>query len=206
MDVYLSEEEQWQRIKDWWKRHGNAVIIAVGLFFILSFGLRYWRVYKIRQKEQASLICSQMLSADLLHKTADSKLFATHLLKDYSSTPYATLAAFILARNSIEKGDLKAGLNELQWVIGNSDNTSFRQIARIRAARILLAQKEYAKAMLLLKKQENDVFDGVVQEVRGDILLAMGRKQEALKMYENIANQDELPILQMKINQLKRVI
>ena len=209
MEVYLSEEEQWQKIKEWWKKYGNTILMWLVLFCGISFGWRYWQNYRTHRTERASMLYSQLISADMMHKAKDVNLFAKHLISDYGSTPYASLASLLLARDAVAAGNLKTGLLHLQWVIANSDSDGFRQIARIRAARVLLAQKKPRRALQLLSQTDDVAYTVVTKEVMGDVYLSMGRNKAARSAYleaQKAAGKDLVAIkfLQMKIAQLPR--
>ena len=102
MDVYLSEEEQIKKIKEWWKKYSPSIIAGIAIFFIVSFGWRYWRNYKIQTAGRASMLYEQMLIANSKNKAEDFKLFAKRLMDNYKRSPYAILAAFTLAKRNIE--------------------------------------------------------------------------------------------------------
>ncbi len=207
MEGYVSDKEQIQLIKNWWKKHGNIILIVFILVFGISFGWRYWHYYKNKRGVQASMLYEQMLSAD--NKTADFKLFAEHLIKDYSHTPYASMASLMLAKQDVDSNNLSAALQDLQWVVKHGNNKSFRQIARIREARVLLADKKIDEALQLLQEVDDEAFLPAIEETKGDIFLAQDNKAKALDAYNQArqmlaSNSVMQPILTMKINQITK--
>jgi predicted negative regulator of RcsB-dependent stress response len=185
VEGYVSEKEQIQLIKDWWKKNGTTILAAIVLVFGLSFGWRYWHYYKNKQAEQASVLYEQMLSVNTAKKPADFKLFARHLIKDYAGTPYATLASLLSARENIEQNNLSDARQDLTWVIQHGKNKSFKQIARIRAARLLLADNKPQQALQLLKYINDKAFMPAILETRGNVFAAQGDKAKALEQYKN---------------------
>jgi predicted negative regulator of RcsB-dependent stress response len=209
VEGYVSEKEQIQLIKDWWKKNGSTILITIVLVFGLGFGWRYWHYYKNKQAEQASVLYEQMLSASIAKKTDDFKLFAQHLIKDYASTPYATLASLLSARANIEQNNLSDAQQDLTWVIQHGKNKSFKQIARIRAARLLLDNNKLQQALQLLKHINDKAFMPAILETRGDVFVAQGDKAQALEEYQTAlqATPKDSVIrmsLQMKITQLTK--
>jgi predicted negative regulator of RcsB-dependent stress response len=207
MNVYVSDEEQLQKIKDWWKKYGNSVIIVVVAVIVLSFGLRYWQRYKTHNAQQASVIYEQMLLADAAKQPENFKLFAQHLMDGYSSSPYASFAAMLLARNAVSANDLPKAEQNLQWAIDHAKNRDLRQIARIRAARVLIAENQLDQALALLQKVDDKAYEPIIGEVKGDIYLAKNDKKAALEEYKNAfaaANKigASSPVLAIKLSQL----
>jgi predicted negative regulator of RcsB-dependent stress response len=60
MAGHLSDQEQKQMLKDWWKEYGSAIILAVIVFFAGNYGLRYWHGYKVKKEEAASFAYTHM--------------------------------------------------------------------------------------------------------------------------------------------------
>lgn len=209
MEGYVSDKEQIQLIKNWWKKHGNTILIVFILVFGISFGWRYWHYYKNKRGIQASMLYEQMLSQDMSKKVGNFKLFAEHLIKDYSHTPYASIAALMLAKQDVANNNLSAAIQDLQWVVKHGNSKSFRQIARIREARVLLADKKIEEALQLLQEVDDEAFLSAIDETKGDIFLAQDNKAKALDAYNQARqmlapNSVMQPILTMKINQITK--
>lgn len=208
MDVYMSEKEQIQKIKEWWKKYGTSVLLGLVIFLGASFGWRYWNSYKTKRAESASVIYQQVLNADIAKQTENVQLYSQHLMDDYSSTPYASLAALILARDNVVANKLDAAKDNLQWIIKHSSNKAFIQIAKIRQARILIAEKQPQKAIDLLRLVDSKAYTSLINETRGDAYLGLGKKDDALEAYSSALKAKTHPgvdaaILAMKVNMLK---
>jgi predicted negative regulator of RcsB-dependent stress response len=207
MSAYISDDEQLQKLKDWWKKYGNSVMIIIIAVIALSFGLRYWQKYKIHSAQQASIIYEQMLAADAAKQPANFKLFAQHLMDKYSSSPYASFAAMLLARDAVNANELSKAEQDLQWVIDHARSKDLRQIARVRAARVLIADQKLDQALALLQKVDDSTYEPLIGEVKGDIYLAKNDKKSALQEYKNAfaaANKIGVtsPVLAIKLSQL----
>lgn len=204
----MSDKDQIQVIKDWWKKYGATIVFSIIIVLGISFGWRYWHYYKNKQAEQASVLYEQMLSAKATQKTTDFKLFAENLKKDYRTTPYAALASLMLAKEAVSNNKFFDAQQNLQWVVNHSGSDSFKQIARIREARILLAQKQPQQALELLQHMDDKAFIPEISETRGDIYVAQGNNAKALQEYKKALscvteNSVLRPVLEMKINQMK---
>jgi predicted negative regulator of RcsB-dependent stress response len=95
------------------------------------------------------------------------------------------------------------------WVVEHSKDPAMRQIARIRAARLLLAMDKADDALALLNKRDDESMNILTDEVRGDIYAVQKNYAEARKAYtkaqsENPESRVLLPILELKLSSLPR--
>jgi len=204
VSVYETEEQQIETLRRWWKLYGTTVVISVLLTIAAIFGWRYWQMRELRIASEASLGYEHMISGIVQKDTDLVKRQANHLMKEYSRTPYASLAALTLAKQAVVNKQYNKANNHLQWVINNSPVPSLKQTARIRFARVLLSQKKNSKALNILAKVDDKNFLGEILEVQGDIFSAEGKAVQAKKAYEQaIAELEKTdtvrPILQMKL-------
>jgi predicted negative regulator of RcsB-dependent stress response len=206
-NVYLSEQEQIQAIKDWLKKYSLSIVIGIAVALLGSYGYRYWQQQKLITADRASLIYAQLLGSIAKKQPQELQQFAEQLMTQYKRTPYADLAGLLWAKNAVNNGKYVEAASMLQWVIGHARDSAIRQIARIRAARILLAQNKTAEALTTVQTVDNSAFQPAIDAVRGDILAAQGNKAEARNAYQ--AALKEMPTsamnrmwIQMKFDQL----
>lgn len=191
MTQNLSDKEQVQLIKDWWKKNGKLILICLIAFFALNSLHIYYKKYQTRYSEQASNAYVALVNAETTNKTEEAKLFAKDLMQKYSRSIYASLAGLFLAKDEVTAGKFDDAVKDLTWVSKKAKNASFRQIAKIRAARVLLQQKKYQDALNMLEKVEDTAFNPAISEVKGDILLAMQKKPDADIAYKKAADDSE---------------
>lgn len=210
MDAYVTEEEQIERLKNWLREYGATVLISVIAVIVFSFGWRYWLNHQEMVRAQASEAYEDMVISMMNNQESFAVIKADYVIKEFPSTPYAKLAAFYLAQQAVYQHDfIKAG-KQLQWVIQHAGSSSVRQIAKIRAARVLLAEGKPQEALNLLTKTEDKAFIPATDAVRGDIYLALGNKVKAVQSYETALSATQRAdantlVLQMKLADLARV-
>jgi len=61
----MTDREQIDMLKKWWKDYGQSIAIAIMVGLVLSFGWRYWRAHQQQQVEQASSLYQTMMILDL---------------------------------------------------------------------------------------------------------------------------------------------
>jgi len=204
----MTEQEQIQQIKNWIKQYGVTILLGIVLAFAISSGWHYWQNYKNKVLLHASAVYDEMINLRAQSKTSDADVQAQKLIRNYPKTPYASMAAFMLARDAVIKKNDPEAINQLTWVMDHSKDASLRQIARLRVARILINEKKSNNAPLeLLKTVDDDNFMGLIDEVRGDAYLAMNNLSAAKAAYEHalkeLPNAEVTrPILQMKLDNI----
>ncbi len=217
MSVHLSEEEQLEVLKRWWKDYGKTVLIAILIAVIGYFGYTAWQDQKRQKAEKASEVYEQLLKLVNVEpgKTLSDadKATASHLaaeLKDANGkSMYAHSAAFFLAKIAVQDNKLDAAVAELKWVLSAKPDAATEQLARLRLARVLTAQKAYADALAQLSPEPAAAFTAEYAEARGDILKLQGDLDAARTAYEKALaatdpqQQERYMLLQMKVDDLK---
>ena len=217
MSVHLSEEEQLEVLKRWWKDYGRTVVIAVLVAVAGYFAYTTWQDQKRQKAEKASEVYEQLLklaNAEPGKALTDAdKATITHLaseLKDGNSkSMYAHSAAFFLAKLAVESNKLDVAVNELKWILSAKPEAATEQLARLRLARVLTAQKAYVDALAQLSPEPAAAFTSEYAEARGDILKLQGDLDAARTAYEKALaatdpqQQERFMLLQMKIDDLK---
>ena len=117
----LHNEEQVERLREWWKQYGKAVIAGVVMAIIAAVAVQSWRVNQREHRDAASAEYSQMLS--LLDSDPKQAMgVAERLAGDYDDTVYASLAALLHARLSADP-DVVADLDVADDADLSADDT-----------------------------------------------------------------------------------
>jgi predicted negative regulator of RcsB-dependent stress response len=207
----MTEQEQIEQLKAWIKQYGLTVLSGILIAFLMLTGWHSWQRYQRNVALQASAIYDEMLAARRENNASSLKKVATQaqqLLTHYAKTPYATLAAFELARNAIAQQNFSGAIKQLTWITDHSNSAPMRDIAKIRIARIDITEQKPEEAIAILKKIEDNNFNGLASEVQGDAYLKMNQVEKARQAYLLALQQlpkkeaTERPLLQMKLDNL----
>jgi predicted negative regulator of RcsB-dependent stress response len=208
VDEYLSEAEQWERFKAWLRSYtpwilGGVVVALAGLA-----GWNWWQDRQTRIGTDASLRYEQMTDALQKNDPARAKAIAAGLQKDFPDSPYVDQAHLFEARLAVEANDLPKADSLLRGIMDRTKDEQLALVARLRLARVQLAQNKPDDALATLSGKAAGAFEGRFHEVRGDVYFAKGNKPEALKEYlAALAGSDARSVdtqsLQLKINDLK---
>lgn len=179
----LDSHDEVERLKTWWKEYGAAIIVGTVLGAALIVGVNYWKQHSSDRARAASALYEQLEEKFNQKKTEEAQAIGAQLMKDFDATPYAGRAALILAKLSFDANDLPSARSQLQWVIDHAEEPSARHLARLRLARLLLAQNEIEAARKLIDIENVDGFASAYQELKGDAARQQGKPEEARKAY-----------------------
>lgn len=208
MDVTRTEEEQIEALKKWWSDNGWALVGGVVIGLGAIFGWRGWQNHQALQAEAASDIYVDLVVEMREHRFEPARKFAEQLIQDYDSTSYALFATLMLAKIETEAGNTEAAIKHLQTVMNETGEDALKQIARVRLARLLLDSGKPDEALALLEAGKPGKFSVAYQELKGDIYIRLGRKDDAHAAYQTAlaavkTNIKEGTLLQLKFDNSK---
>ncbi|MEI8704121.1 YfgM family protein [Pseudoalteromonas sp. B62] len=199
MDIHSTEEEQAEAIKRFFRE--NGVSLALGIIVGLG-GLYGWKAYnqnQITTAEKASNSFTKLVEGDDVLSSADT------FISENKDTNYATLAAFVAAKDAVDAQKLDVASEKLSWIVSNVQNTELKAIAITRLARIQIAQTKYDDALNTLNAPLPEAFNANVAELKGDIYAQQGNKDHARTAYQAAVDAGGLtsnPLLQVKLDDL----
>jgi predicted negative regulator of RcsB-dependent stress response len=202
---YLSEKEQWEEIRTWVRENGLWVVAGVALAAAGLQGWRWWQAHLDERGVKASAAYTRMI--DALEKGDRTQAFVRlgELERDYPSSPYADQAKLLAARLYVESNELDKAAHELETVMNSSRDHELALVARMRLARVEIAQTKPDAALATLNAAEPGAFAARYHEVRGDAWYAKGDRPAALKEYRSAAGSPDLgdaALLDLKIADL----
>ena len=183
MDVYKTDEEQAEALKRWLRENGISLVTGVMLGLAVLFGIKSWNEYGERTAEASSNLYLQFQVAGSKGLDEAVKHYDA-LIKDYSSSEYAVLASLQMAKLQAEKDDLKAARAHLQWALEHARSEGLKHIARLRLARLQVAEGDVDAAEKLIAGLMDPSFTTLYEELRGDIAVTRGKMDEAHDAYE----------------------
>ena len=217
MSDHLTEEEQLEALKRWWKENGKWVVTAVVFSVGGYFGWGAWQDHQRAQAEAASQVYTQLLETLAVRESgapesddlARAQALVSELKADYGHSAYAINAALINAGSAVKKGDLDTAEQELRWVLEQKPEAAVAEVARLRLSRVLLARGEAQAALAeVTGRAEVDSLKSDYAELRGDSHLALENIQAAREAYEAALNnlgpqqQNRYTLLRSKLNNL----
>ena len=182
MALDLEEQEQVDELKALWKKYGAYITRGVIAFFVLYGLFQGWGYYQTKQSLAASELYQSIVVLDEKN-TKDILQKSQKLMDDFSGTPYAGRAAILFAKASYLDGNKDKAKEKLDWATSHAKESATESIALIQLGQILVEEKKYEDALKKVNDVENEGYLGLSNDLKGDILNAMGKKEEAKKAY-----------------------
>ena len=195
-------EMKYSQEKSLWQQHGKWVITLFVLFLFTYGGMQFYGHYQSKRALKASIVYDKLLSLSQQSDKAEAIQTATTLVAQYPKTPYAPLAALLLAKFSFEAHNLEATTTHLNFAIKAEGPA--QPIARVRLARVLIDQNKPEEALALLtEKQVPKGFVLMFEETKGDIYLMQNDKVKARMAYQTAIEAAEpgVPITRLQLKQ-----
>ena len=183
VDEYLDEREQAEQLKQWFKENWLWMAAGIGLGLGGLYGWQGWNAYLDGKSQDAGQRFGAMLQAFDAADQAQGRELAAEITSKYASTPYADQAVLVLARVDAEAGQLDDAAASLRQVMEQSKDEELALVARLRLARVQLAQGKQDAALATLDGAATPAVEAAVAELRGDALLARGDQAAALDAY-----------------------
>lgn len=204
MELYDTEEQQVEAIKDWWKENGKAVIFGAVIGLGGLFGWRYYQDTVVAAQEAASHNYSQAMDA-LVAKGAEAESSIQTFIDANKETEYSVLAAMQLAKAQVDAGQLDEALAQLEWAKGATQDPALKPLLTFRVARLQAEQSQFDDALTQLSNIQEKSWAGRVAELRGDILMRKGDSAGAYAAYTEAQQADDASqTLQMKLDDLAK--
>lgn len=218
MAEHLSDEEQLESFKRWFRENGLSTIVVVVLAAGGYFGWEFWKGYSEKTAQAASVIYQQMMDTALVDpgkQLNDSQKdeisdLAVQLKNDYPGTQYARYGAMLLARLAVEDGEFETATEQLQWAEKGADE-GLSLVIGLRLARIEAAQGNLDVAIERLKSKDAKTMTSAYAEARGDFYLMKNDRDSAHSAYlqalQSVAQNDNQSrsIIELKLRHVAPV-
>lgn len=207
-----TEDEQMVELKDWWQRNGKPLVTGGLLALVVVFGWQAWTKYQVNQSQGASNLYQALLETSLTPTgkpdTAQVADLAGKLKSEYGGSAYAQYASLFVAKVAVDAGKLDDAAAELRTVVDKPKDATLGEIARQRLAQVLAAQNKAEDALKLLDGDADKAFLAAREELKGDLLVQLGRGGDAYAAYQKAkaALSDEAAVggLQIKLDDLAK--
>ena len=192
MATHLTEEEQIESLKRWWKDYGTTVLIAAVIGLGGFFAWNQYQSHRADAAREASVVYEKFAAAvtefdsePTGEQAAKVKQLANAVIAHDSSSLYADFAALYLAKLAVQNQDYAEAKTQLEKVSSQGANDSVKELARLRLARVHTAAGEMDAALNILSGKPSPAYAAAYAEAKGDVLLSQKRLAEARAAYES---------------------
>jgi len=186
VDDLLSEKEQLDQMRAWWKEYGAFVIGGIVIGAGLLFGINNYQSSKLQAQLDASAAYEKLTVFVMDGKLEDAEMAAEEIVTLYGDTTYVGQTGLAMARLYMDKNRDQDAADALLGVVNSDADSELKDVARLRLARIYLYQDKAQEVVDLLAGKDVGAFAAAYGEALGDAYTALGRIAEAQDAYQKI--------------------
>jgi predicted negative regulator of RcsB-dependent stress response len=208
VDIYQTEEQQVDAIKDFWKENGNYIIAGLVIGFAGFIGFNYYKDNQLAQEEATSNAYQQVIELSDKNPKAFTEA-ADKFIAENKATSYASLTAFALAKEAASHKDWEQAAKHLATAVSSAPNEGIKAIATVRLARVQIQLEQIDQALKTLSTKLPESFVAAVEEIKGDAYLKQEKVTLARNAYQAAIDAGGLaasPALQMKLDDLSEAV
>jgi predicted negative regulator of RcsB-dependent stress response len=182
IEVGKTEEEQTEQVKQWIKENTLQIVVGVALGLGGIWGFDAYKNY-----QHSQLLEARSIYLTLSSNPSDTQAYE-QLKNNHASSGYLDQATLILAKNAVTNKNYTQALEYL-IPLSHASNVSIAKVVNMRIASLHLEMGYYKQALSVLNTVPNSAFDGLYNQLKGDIYLADNQVDNAKKHYELALNQ-----------------
>jgi predicted negative regulator of RcsB-dependent stress response len=192
IDELLDEHEQSERVREWLRRNGSALIFGIALGLAAIGGWQWWQRHQANKQSQAAEAYQAAVDAIRANDQA-----AAGKIQALPEGIFRTLAQLELAKTQVKANHGEAAIATLRSV--RTSDPALATIVNERLARVLIDAKQADAALKLVATGDSLS----TLEVRGDALLALGQREQARDSYSKALLKAEVGTPQRRLLELK---
>ncbi|QKQ24181.1 tetratricopeptide repeat protein [Candidatus Ruthia endofausta] len=182
IEVDKTEEEQVEQVKRWIKENTLQIVVSVSLGLGSIWGFDAYKNY-----QHSQLIEARNIYLALTSNPSDTQAYE-QLKNNHADSGYLDQATLILAKNAVANKDYTQALEYLT-PLSDASNVSIAKVVNMRIASLHLEMGSYKQALDALNTAPNSAFNGLYNQLKGDIYLADNQIDNAKKYYKLAFNQ-----------------
>ena len=199
----LQEQEQVDALKSWWRENGKWVLAAVLMTLIGFAGVQFWKNHQAQQAVESAKLFAEVMKQTQSNDPKRVNDAVAALVDKFGSSAYAPRAQLVAVETNLQANDIARAKTQLQWVVEHAGEAGLQDTARLKLASILLDEKKFDEALAQLNAAHPDAFTGLYADLKGDVLSAQGKNEEAKAAYKQALDKIEPKSLYRNLVQLK---
>lgn len=215
-----TQEEEVLALRHWWEENRAFIVGGTLALFVGAGGWTFWQDWSEDQRLAASLAWSELsakvteVDVDIIDSEERTELVtqAEAVASMSGAGLYGDYARLLLVRLALEAGDKSAARTHLDamsggvWPLASAEQQVMRHFADMLLARLDLAEGNAEQALQRLQSLDSDGPE--VNDLRGDILLAQGEREQAVAAWKLVLegqNQNLASVARLKLAQVETV-
>lgn len=208
----LSEKEQIELMRSWWKENGTYVIVGLLLGVGSIVGITQWRSGQVETQMAASELFEALAEEVAENRLEPAEAIAADMYADHADSVYADQSRLAMARLYMDQGRDQDAADTLRQLVDQGSNPSMQLVGRLRLAKVLLYQGKSEEVIALTEGFTGGGMGARFSEALGDAHFAQGQYAEAEAAYlaalnDPVASQlVDATLLRMKISDLPEML
>ena len=182
MADYLTDEEQAERLKQWWDKNGTSLVVALVVAVAVVVGWRYFQTYTSDRANAASEAFTGYVQARAAAEPVTDYL-AT-LDNEHEGSSYHVFTLLYRAADQTQEQDWEEALALLERAVELADERNLKDNARYRAAKVLYELDRLEQCAAQLAEIRSSGLQAQVAELSGDLAVANDDPTAAREAYQ----------------------
>ena len=200
MSEDLTDEEQVERLKNWWTENGVFFVSALVAGILAVTGWNYYGSYQNEAGEKSS-----QSFRDYLELESDQRSMAANkLAEDFGGSTVHFLALLDQAEKEVSADNIADAEILLNRSVNISESDLLADMALIRLAKVQFQLEKSKEALLTIDKVKSKGYVSFALELKGDMHSDLGDIEKAYQSYEaalsELDESAERPLLQLKLD------
>jgi predicted negative regulator of RcsB-dependent stress response len=179
----IDEYEQGENVRKWLRQNGSSLITGIALGLACVFAWQWWQGKGVRHQQEAATQFVALTDAIDANDAGRTASFAAVIARDFADSPYSALAALRLAAFQQAHGKTADALATLAKAQAAAKDPDLSEMLTLRLARLQLIAGKPDDARKQLDRLPRSRYPAVADELRGDVAMAQGRRDDARKAY-----------------------
>jgi predicted negative regulator of RcsB-dependent stress response len=189
---HMTNKEEADWLKQWWKNYGQGIALAVIIGLVLGYGYRHWSAQRNQKALNASVVYQQ---AQLGISPTVMQAAEEQLKKEYPKSIYTQLNSLDQVNKLITKGKYQQAISALQPIVLHSKIPALSQLASLKIAQLQNQLEQPQKALTVLNKVIDTNFQPLVAQERANSYRLLKQPEKAMaSLNKAIAGYDKLNI------------
>lgn len=170
------EEAEW--LKEWWKNYGQGILLAVIIGLCIGFGWRYWNTQR-QQKAYAASELYQQTQAVLSTSNSNVETAIKALKKTHPNSIYTQLASLAAAKTAVQNKKYAEAITGLKTIMAKPQLPMLGQIARIRIAEVQMQMGQPQQALTTLSTVTDKSFQPMIDNEKAAAYIQLKQLDQA---------------------------
>ncbi len=179
----IDEYEQGENVRKWLRQNGSSLVTGIALGLACVFAWQWWQGKGVHHEQEAATQFVALTDAIEANDAGRTASFAAVLAKDFPDSAYASLASLRVAAFQQSHGKTAEALSTLAKAQAAAKDPDLSEMLSLRLARLQLIAGKPGEAAKQMDRLPNSRFPAVAEELRGDIAMATGHREQAQKAY-----------------------